>query len=411
MLYESQYMDKELPSPVAAIEFRMDQAGLTPRDLVPFMGSRAKVSEVLSGKRDITMSMARALHKHLGISADVLLREPGAAFDAAFDDIEPHRFPLKEMAKRKWIPGPPDLLGNAEELIRGLMERAGGRETATAGLYRKNDHRRINAKTDEYALRAWCWQVLATATAHPPDADYAPGTVTPDFLRRVAQLSSSEVGPRQARDFLAEHGIALEVVEHLPRTHLDGAALRLGDGRPVVGLTLRYDRIDNFWFCLLHELAHVGLHLDGGDDDAFVDDLTLRDLGGAGGDSKEAQADQWAEEALIPQSVWEASGVREAPTAMSVLNLAYEAAVPSGHCRRAGPPRDGQLPVALSVRRGRQRQAAVRLADRRQERMMAPTATCAAGTSASGGSRRTPGSRTWRWWRWSRRAMGVGSLN
>ena len=113
----------------------------------------------------------------------------------------------------------------------------------------------------------------------------------------------------------------------MPRTHLDGAALRLGNGRPVVGLTLRYDRIDNFWFCLLHELAHVGLHLDGGDDDAFVDDLTLRDLGGADGDSKEAQADQWAEEALIPQSVWEASGVREGPTAMSVLNLAYEAVV------------------------------------------------------------------------------------
>ena len=327
VLYESQNMEKELPSPIAAIEFRMDQAGLTPRDLVPFMGSRAKVSEVLSGKRDITMSMARALHKHLGIPADVLLREPGAAFDAAFDDIEPHRFPLKEMAKRKWIPDMPDLLGNAEELVRGLMERAGGRETAAAGLYRKNDHRRINAKTDEYALRAWCWQVLATANAHPPDADYAPGTVTPDFLKHVAQLSPSEVGPRQARDFLAEHGIALEVVEHLPRTHLDGAALRLGNGRPVVGLTLRYDRIDNFWFCLLHELAHVGLHLDGGDDDAFVDDLTLRDLGGADGDSKEAQADQWAEEALIPQSVWEASGVREGPTAMSVLNLAYEAAV------------------------------------------------------------------------------------
>jgi len=39
-------------------------------------------------------------------------------------------------------------------------------------------------------------------------------------------------------------------------------ALRLGNVRPVIGLTLRYDRIDNFWFCLLHELAHVGLHLD-----------------------------------------------------------------------------------------------------------------------------------------------------
>ena len=60
---------------MAAIKFRMDQAGLTQRDLVPFMGSRAKVSEVLSGKRAITMSMARALHEHLGIPAEILLQD------------------------------------------------------------------------------------------------------------------------------------------------------------------------------------------------------------------------------------------------------------------------------------------------------------------------------------------------
>ena len=58
--------------------------------------------------------------------------------------------------------------------------------------------------------------------------------------------------------------IALEYVPHLPRTHLDGAALKSHEGRPVIGLTLRYDRIDNFWFTLLHELAHVGLHLGPG---------------------------------------------------------------------------------------------------------------------------------------------------
>ena len=69
------------PTPVAAIEFRMEQAGLANRDLMPFIGGRSKVSEVLSGKRPITMSMARALHRHLGIPAEVLIQEPGARFD------------------------------------------------------------------------------------------------------------------------------------------------------------------------------------------------------------------------------------------------------------------------------------------------------------------------------------------
>ena len=147
----------------------MDQAGLALRDLVPFIGSRAKVSEVLSGKRAITMPMARALHDRLGIPAEVLLQQPSATADQPEDDIQWHRFPLKEMAKRNWIPSVSDLTARAEDLIRGLIDRAGGWQVARAALYRKNDHLRTNAKTDPYALQAWCWQVLATANDNLPD--------------------------------------------------------------------------------------------------------------------------------------------------------------------------------------------------------------------------------------------------
>ncbi|MEE8092620.1 MAG: transcriptional regulator [Gammaproteobacteria bacterium] len=321
-LYETKHVAMGYPDPVAAIEFRMDQAELSPRDLVPFIGSRAKVSEVLSGKRAITMPMARALYEHLGIPADVLLREPGAALDEPLADIEWSRFPLKAMAKLGWIPDVPDLAERAEEFIGDLIERTGGRDVAGAALYRKNDHLRANAKMDPYALKAWCWKVLATANDSRPKVGYESGTVTLEFLRQVARLSWSEDGPRLAKEFLAKHGIPLVVVPHLPKTYLDGAALRLGDGRPVIGLTLRYDRVDNFWFCLLHELAHVGRHMDNNEGDAFVDDLTLRDLEGGREYPKEAQADEWAEEALIPRSIWETSAVRRQPTAMAVINLA-----------------------------------------------------------------------------------------
>jgi HTH-type transcriptional regulator/antitoxin HigA len=73
-LYESQHVPMGYPGPVEAIRFRMEQAGLSQRDLVPLIGSRAKVSEVLSGKRPLTMQMARALHANIGIPADVLLQ-------------------------------------------------------------------------------------------------------------------------------------------------------------------------------------------------------------------------------------------------------------------------------------------------------------------------------------------------
>ncbi len=324
-VYESKTVDMGFPSAIEAIEFRMDQSGLTRRDLAPFIGSSAKVSEVLSGKRPITMSMARALHHHLGIPADVLLQEPGASLPDAIPDIKWTRFPLKAMLKAGWLPDVPDLRDRAEELVSGLMERAGGRAFAAAPLYRKNDNRRVNAKTDDYALRAWCWKVLAQAREKQTEAKYQTGVATPQLLRQIAQLSVLEDGPVQAREILASHGVGLEHVSHLPKTHLDGAALRLPDGRPVIGLTLRYDRIDNFWFTLLHELAHIGLHLDRyEDEEGFVDDHSLR--GTEKGETEE-DADQWAQNALIPPEVWGEGVILEDSGPMAVMLMAYEAQV------------------------------------------------------------------------------------
>jgi HTH-type transcriptional regulator/antitoxin HigA len=190
-------------------------------------------------------------------------------------------------------------------------------------LYRKNDQARANAKMDPYALKAWCWQLLAQANATPLPATYQPGMVNAAFLRKVAKLSWSVEGPRLAREFLAKHGIHLVYVAHLPRTHLDGAALQLVDGTPVIGLTLRYDRLDNFWFCLLHELAHIGRHMDGKRDEAFIDDHTLGHVGGSR-DPKEDEADDWANAALIPSAVWQTSRVRDNPSPRAVAELAQQ---------------------------------------------------------------------------------------
>jgi HTH-type transcriptional regulator/antitoxin HigA len=174
---------------------------------------------------------------------------------------------------------------------------------------------------DPYALRAWCWKVLADAS-EARVAPYAPGVVTPRFLRQLAQLSWSENGPLLAREYLSKHGIVLVSVPQLPRTYLDGAAVRRRDGTPVIGLTLRDDRLDTFWFCLLHELAHVGLHMETRGDAAFIDDLKLRDLEVGQQDPGELQADEWAEEALIPREMWETSAARQRPTTATVADLA-----------------------------------------------------------------------------------------
>ena len=72
--YEQEHYPIELPDPIEAIKFRMEQQGLTRRDLEPIIGSRARVAEVLNRKRDLSIAMIRRLHERLGISADVLIR-------------------------------------------------------------------------------------------------------------------------------------------------------------------------------------------------------------------------------------------------------------------------------------------------------------------------------------------------
>jgi HTH-type transcriptional regulator/antitoxin HigA len=72
--YEAEHYPMEPPDPVEAIKFRMEQQGLSRKDLEPLIGTRTRVAEVLNRKRSLSISMIRRLHKHLGISADVLIR-------------------------------------------------------------------------------------------------------------------------------------------------------------------------------------------------------------------------------------------------------------------------------------------------------------------------------------------------
>ena len=77
--YEDKLFPMDKPDPIAAIRFRMEQQGLRPKDLVPFLGSRSRVSEVLSGRRNLSLKMIRALATGLGIPANVLLGQAESA--------------------------------------------------------------------------------------------------------------------------------------------------------------------------------------------------------------------------------------------------------------------------------------------------------------------------------------------
>jgi HTH-type transcriptional regulator / antitoxin HigA len=319
-MYEAKAFPIGLPSVPGAIRFRMNQAGLHPRDLVPYIGSAARVSEVLAGKRPLTLKMARALHRSLGIPAEVLLQEEEAGLPEEASALDWGRFPISAMVKAGWFPG---FVGNvseaverAEELMRGLFARAGtgGMQPALlrAGV-------RSGAEMDIYALTAWQARVLEIVREKPLSTLYRRGTVDEAFIRAAVGLSYLDDGPRVVQDFLGKSGIHLVILNHLPRTHLDGAATRAPNGNPVIALTLRYDRLDNFWFCLAHELAHVALHLDTEVGTSFYDDL---DMVGDGIEQIERDADDLAQRALIDSGEWANSAAARTHRPNDVQRLA-----------------------------------------------------------------------------------------
>ena len=127
---------------------------------------------------------------------------------------------------------------------------------------------------NEYALLAWQARVLERARTQIKECDIPPFEFDDRWLPDLVALTRRIDGPKRARNLLARNGIALVTEEHLQGTYLDGAAMLAQSDHPVIALTLRHDRRDNFWFVLFHELGHVFLHLFEGIRYDFFDDET-----------------------------------------------------------------------------------------------------------------------------------------
>ena len=91
-VYEKENHPVPPPTPIEAIRFVMDQRGMKQADLVPYIGSRSKVSEILRGKRTLSLSMIRSLHTHLSIPAEILISE-GMNFPLDGEDVNWDSFP------------------------------------------------------------------------------------------------------------------------------------------------------------------------------------------------------------------------------------------------------------------------------------------------------------------------------
>ena len=310
-------------------------AGMSQTDLAATLDMKPQQVQRYEATDYMGANLARLIEvsRALGVKASGTFEGTRQADGSVFvwgnaDDVVWPQLPYREMIKRKWFDVPRG--GNPIEKAREYFLRAAGPQFAT--VYHRKKMRSSNVP-NEYALLAWQARVLERARGLVEREKLAEFVLDDRWLPDLVSLTKRKDGAKRASHLLAKKGIALIIERHLPGSYLDGAAMLDEGERPVIGLTLRYDRLDNFWFVLLHELGHVFLHLFDGLRFDFFDEESASE-----NDSIEADANRFAENALIPDDLWDQClsrfALSEEAVRIDADNLGIDPSIIAGRIRK-----------------------------------------------------------------------------
>lgn len=324
---------EELPRALiqARIACGMNQRELAEKlDMKPQQIQRYEATDYMGASLSRLIEISRVL----GVKTSETFEGTGQTGGSMFvwgdtGDIVWGQFPYKEMIKRKWFDVPRN--ANPLEKLKEYFLYAAGPQFATAYHRKKMHSRNI---PNEYALLAWQTRVLERARDLAKQDEIAKFKLDDScWIPELVSLTKHKDGAKHANRLLARKGIILVIERHLPGSYLDGAAMLDDTERPVIGLTLRYDRLDNFWFVLFHELGHVFQHLFDGLRFDFFDEESPSDT-----DSIEAEADKFALDTLIPSALWEQClsrfALSEEAVQIDADNLGIDPSIIAGRIRK-----------------------------------------------------------------------------
>ena len=283
------------------IQEELESRGWTQEELAEIMGRpRRLVNELVAGKKAITPETARDLGAAFGTGAELWMNLESVyrlSLIEADSSLVARRSklyglaPVKDMMRRNWIKATDNIDALEDELkqffdapsLDAIPEkRFTARMSATYGV-----------KTPEQ--RAWVSRVRSlgkTITAAKFNRQ-----VFCRELPNIRQLIGHEADVRRIPKVLADIGVRLVVVEQLPHSKMDGITTWLNEEAPVIGVTVRYDRIDCLWFTLFHEMIHVKY----GDALSVDEDLVGEDCKPTAEKPEEEQrADREAADLLVP---------------------------------------------------------------------------------------------------------------
>lgn len=310
----------DVPHPGEFIAEELEARGWLQRDLAYILGVPEQgVNMILSGKRGISPEMAKALGDAFDVSpmffsnlqkayemSRAQAPDPAIRKRALFQGA----YPVREMIKRGWF----------EDTDVALLE------AQLMRFFRKNDVNDIpyiahsakkTANDEDYSEAsppqlAWLFRVKQICSEMVVPA-YSESRLREAIDEQLPRLLIDPEEARHVPRILAECGVRFAIVETLPKALIDGVCFWEDDKSPVVGMTTRFDRNDNFWFVLRHELEHV-LNRDGlgqSEEDVTVD-VSL-ESGASDLPPEEVKANKAAQDFCVPASEMESFLLRKAP--------------------------------------------------------------------------------------------------
>ncbi len=226
-----------------------------------YLDAPKSVNLILSGKRGISPEMAKALGKAFDVEAELFINLQRAYDLSQAREPDPgvekrawlQTYPIREMIRRGWLEN------TDPEMLEMQMARFFERQKAEdiphlAHAPYKGPTRGKDDETPTPSQLAWFYRVrqIARSLVVPKYSE----ALMRDGLNRLHQLTMDPEELRHVPIIMAQCGVRFVLVEPLPSSKVDGVTTWI-DRSPVIGLSLRHDRIDNFWFVLIHEIEHV----------------------------------------------------------------------------------------------------------------------------------------------------------
>jgi HTH-type transcriptional regulator/antitoxin HigA len=292
-------------TPGEALRQKLDERGWTQEDLAAITGrSRQTIGAIVLGKAEITLEMAASLGAAFGddptywIRLDSAARLPLVRTDIAKTRRLAELFkvaPIRDMQKRGWIRETDDLDDLSSQLNAFLRPAI----VAT---------RSSAIDTLSPIQRAWC--ARARQLAETMTVGHFKVSKTAALNSHLRDLAAYPKEVRHLPEVFASYGIRFVVVEPLPGAKIDGAAFWLDDDKPAIAVSLRYDRVDAFWYTVMHECSHIA-HQDLTHVDTDMVGETTNDR--LATDEAERRANAEASASLIPPEELESFIRRIAP--------------------------------------------------------------------------------------------------